>query len=50
MVSTNPMASSTAVRRGLELLPDSASKISPSKARLVAREISAARVRALRLP
>jgi hypothetical protein len=47
MVSTNPMASSTTVRRGLELLPDSASKISPSKARLVRRAVSAARARAL---
>ena len=47
MVSTNPMASSTTVRHGLELLPDSASKISPSKARLVARAVSAARARAL---
>ena len=47
MVSTNPMASSTTVRRGLELLPDSASKISPSKARLVRRAVAAARARAL---
>jgi hypothetical protein len=43
MVSTNPMASATTVRCGLELLPDSASKISPSKARLVRRAVSAAR-------
>jgi hypothetical protein len=47
MVSTNPMASSTTVRNGLELLPDSASKISPTKARLVARAVSLARARAL---
>ena len=47
MVSTNPMASSTTVRRGLELLPDSASKISPSKARLVRRAVARARARAL---
>ncbi len=46
MVSTNPMVSSTTVRCGLELLPDSASKISPTKARLVARAVSAARARA----
>jgi hypothetical protein len=44
---TNPMASSTTVRRGLDLLPDSASKIFPTKARLVARAVSAARARAL---
>jgi hypothetical protein len=49
MVVTNPMVSSTTVRRGLELLPspDSASEISPSKARLVARVAVAARARAL---
>ena len=47
IVSTNPMVSSTAARRGLELLPDPASKISPSKKRLVARAVSAARARAL---
>ncbi len=47
MVATNPMVSSNTVRRGLELLPDSASKISPSKARLVARAVVAARARAL---
>ena len=47
MVSTNPMVSSTTARRGLELLPDPASKISPSKQRLVARAVSAARARAL---
>jgi hypothetical protein len=41
------MASSTTGRRVLALLPDSASKISPSKARLVARAVSAARARAL---
>ncbi len=45
MVATNPMVSSTTVRRGLELLPDSASKISPSKARLAARAVVAARAR-----
>ncbi len=32
MVATNPRVSSTTVQRGLELLPDSASKILPSKA------------------
>ncbi len=47
MVATNPMVSSTTVRRGLELLPVSASKISPSKARLVARAVVAARVQVL---
>jgi hypothetical protein len=47
MVSTNPMASSKTVCRGLELLPGSASKISPSKLRLVALAVSAARARAL---
>ena len=47
MVATNPMVSATSVRRGLELLPDSAAKISPSKQRLVARAVSAARLRAL---
>jgi len=47
MVSTNPMASSTTVRRGLELLPDAASKISPSKARMAARAVAKARARAL---
>ncbi len=41
------MASSTTVRRGPELLPDSASKISPFKSRLVACAVSAARARAL---
>ena len=45
MVSTNPMVSATTARRGLELLPDYASKISPSKQRLVARAVSAARPR-----
>jgi hypothetical protein len=35
MVATNPMVSSTTVLRCLELLSDSASKISQSKARLV---------------
>jgi hypothetical protein len=47
MGSTNPMVSATTVRRGLELLPDAASKISPSKQRLVSRAVSAARARAL---
>ena len=47
MVATNPMVSSTTVLRGLELLPDDASEISPSKARLVARAVVAARARAL---
>ncbi len=47
MVSTNPMVSATSARRGLELLPDPASKISPSKQRLVARAVSAARLRTL---
>ncbi len=47
MVVTNPMVSSTTVWRGLELHPDPPAKISPSKARLVARAVVAARVRAL---
>ncbi len=47
MVSTNLMASSTTVSRGLELLPDSASNISPTKAHLVARAVSSARALAL---
>ena len=47
MVATNPMISSTTARRGLELHSDPAAKISPSKARLVARAVVAARVRAL---
>jgi hypothetical protein len=47
MVATNSMASATTMRRCLELLPDSASKISPSKARLAARAVSAVRARAL---
>jgi hypothetical protein len=47
MVATNPMVSSTTVLRGLELLPDSSSKISPSKALLVARAVVAAHARAL---
>ncbi len=41
------MVSSTSVRCGLQLLPDSASKTCPSKARLVARAVSAARVQVL---
>ena len=47
MVSTNPMVSSTSVRRGLELHSNPAAKISPSKQRLVARAVSAARARTL---
>ena len=47
MVSTNPMVSATSCRRGLELLPDPAVRISPSKQRLVARAVSAARLRTL---
>ena len=47
MVSTNPMVSATSCRRGLELLPDPAAHISPSKQRLVARAVSAARLRTL---
>ena len=47
MVATNPMISSTTARRGLELHSDPAAKISPSKARLVARAVVAARARAL---
>ena len=47
MVSTNPMASATNVRRGLELLPDDASKVSPSKQRLVQRAVASARARVL---
>ena len=47
MVSTNPMASATNVRRGLELLPEAASKVSPSKQRLVQRAVASARARVL---
>ena len=47
IVSTNPMVSSTSVRRGLELHSNPAAKISPSKQRLVARAVSAARARTL---
>ena len=47
MVSTNPMVSATSVRRGLDLLPDPAARISPSKQRLVARAVVAARLRTL---
>ena len=47
MVSTNPMVNSTSVRRGLDLLPDPAARISPSKQRLVARAVVAARLRTL---
>ncbi len=37
MVSANPTANATTVRRGLELLPDPVAKISPSKQCLVQR-------------
>jgi hypothetical protein len=47
MVATNPMVSSTTVRRGLELHPDPAAKISPSKQRLVQRAVAAAHAREL---
>jgi hypothetical protein len=47
MVMTNPMASSTSVRRGLELLDDEASKVSPSKQRMVQRAVARARARVL---
>jgi hypothetical protein len=49
MVSTNPRANSSTVRRGLDLLPESAVKISPSKllVRLVQRAVSKARARTL---
>jgi hypothetical protein len=47
MVLTNPMVSATSARRGLELLPYPASKISPSKQRLVARAVFAARLQIL---
>jgi hypothetical protein len=47
MVATNPMVSSTTVQRGLELLPNSAAKILPCKARLVALAVVAARARVL---
>jgi hypothetical protein len=47
MVSTYPMVSGTSCRRGLELLPDPAAHISPSKQRHVARAVSAARLRTL---
>ena len=47
MVSTNPMANATTVRRGLELLPNPAAKISPSKQRLVQRAVARARARTL---
>ena len=48
MVSTNPMVSATSCRRGLQLHPDPAAQISPSKQRLVARAVSAARLRTLK--
>ncbi len=41
------MVSATSVRRGLDLLPDPAAHISPSKQRLVVRAVSAARLRTL---
>jgi hypothetical protein len=47
MVSTNPVANSSTVRHGLDLLPESAVKISPSKLRLVQRAVSKARARTL---
>ena len=47
MVSTNPMANATTVRRGLELLPNPAAKVSPSKQRLVQRAVARARARTL---
>jgi hypothetical protein len=47
MVATNPMVNSTTVRRGLELHPDPATKISPSKQRLVQRTVAAAHAQAL---
>jgi hypothetical protein len=47
MVSTNPMVSATSVRRGLDLHPDPAAKSYHSNQRRVAREVAAARLRAL---
>ena len=47
MVATNPMASATNVRRGLDLLDDEASKVSPSKQRMVQRAVARARSRVL---
>ena len=47
MVATYPMVSSTTVQRGFELLPNSAAKILPCKARLVALAVVAARARVL---
>jgi hypothetical protein len=47
MVATNPMISSTTVRRGLELHSDPAAKIFPSKQRLVQRAVAAAHAREL---
>jgi hypothetical protein len=47
MVSTNSMANASTVRRGLDLLPKSVVKISPSKQRLVQRAVSKARARTL---
>ncbi len=38
-VTTNPMGDATAVRRGLELLPDPMVKVSPSKQRMVQRAV-----------
>jgi hypothetical protein len=45
--SRQVIANEAGKRHGLELLPDSVSIISPSKARLVARAVVAARARAL---
>ncbi len=47
IVSANPTANATTVRRGLELLSDPVAKISPSKQRLVQHAVSKARDRAL---
>ncbi len=41
------MADSSTVRRGLDLLPESAVKISPSKLRLVQRAVGKAQARTL---
>ena len=43
----NSMANSSTVRRGLDILPESAVKISPSKLRLVQRAVSKAQARTL---
>ena len=47
IVGTNPMVSSTTVRRGTELLPDESGRISPSRVRLVHRAVTAHRARVL---